>query len=106
MVALRIGAAQIIKQASALANHFQQSPTGTVVFDVGLQVLGQFVDACGEHGNLYVGRPGVLRVELKLFRDFGFLCDSNHDVFFSLFGTTLVSLAMRIETVKLFLTET
>jgi len=48
---------------------------------VGLQVLGQFVDACGEHGNLYVGRPGVLRVELKLFRDFGFLCDSNHDVF-------------------------
>jgi len=78
MVALRIGAAQVIEQAPALADHFQQPPAGTVIFDVTLQVLGQFVDARGEQRNLHVRRPCILRVELKLFGNFVFLCDSNH----------------------------
>jgi len=81
MVALGVGAAQVIEQAPALAYHFQQPAPGTVVFGVGLQVLGQFVNPRGEHRNLDVGGAGILRVELKLFRDFGFFIGGNHGVF-------------------------
>ena len=103
MVARSVGAAQVIEQAPALAYHFQQPPSGTMVFDVGLEVLGQFVDARGEQRNLHVGRPSVLRMELKLFRDFGFFINSNHSVFCLLSWNDAVSLSCYTVSVKDFL---
>src|SRR6266446_10690640 len=35
---------EIIQQPPALAHHFQQAPSGTVVLEVFLKVLGQMVD--------------------------------------------------------------
>ena len=102
MVARSVGAAQVIEQPPALAYHFQQPSSGTMVFDVGLEVLGQFVDARGEQRNLHVGRPSVLRMELKLFRDFGFFINGNHGVFNLLSWNDAVSLSCNIWSVKEF----
>src|SRR5687768_7008405 len=42
---------QIIQQPPALAYHLQQTTPGTVVFIVGLQVLGQMINPLSQQGN-------------------------------------------------------
>jgi hypothetical protein len=58
---------QIIEQAMALADHHQQSPAGTVILGVGLQMLGEVVDALREQRDLHVGGTGIFFVQLELF---------------------------------------
>jgi len=63
---------EIIQQPPALAHHFQQTPSGTVILEVFLKVLGQMVDALRQQGNLNIGRPGVALVNPEFFNHFRF----------------------------------
>ena len=48
---------QVVQQATALTNHFQQAATGMMVLFVGFQVFGQIADPFGQDGNLYFRGP-------------------------------------------------
>jgi len=76
LVAAEIRGLQIIQQAAALANHHQESAPRAVVLFVGLQMLGQMVDALRQQGNLHIGGTRVFVVRLKLFNRFR-LCFHN-----------------------------
>ena len=65
-VALDFGVLQEREQALALADQLEQAAPGVVILGVGLEVLGQVVDALGEHGHLDLGRAGVVGVSLVL----------------------------------------
>ena len=67
LVAADILALEIVQQATALADHHQQTTARAVIFFVGLQVLGQMVDAVREQRDLHVGRTSVLRVRFECF---------------------------------------
>lgn len=69
----RVGAVEVIQQATALTDHHQQSAARAVVFGKFLQVLGELVDALGEQGDLHVGRASVFFVETKILHDFRFV---------------------------------
>src|SRR5712664_1750424 len=56
-VAVRL--AQVIQQLAATAHHSQQPATGMMVFYVGLEMIGQVVDARGKQCDLHFGRAGV-----------------------------------------------
>src|SRR3712207_349307 len=51
--------AKIIEKRAALVDEQQQAPARMVVLRVGLEVLGQVVDALGEDRDLDFGRTGV-----------------------------------------------
>lgn len=61
----QVGVMQVVEQTAALADHHQQAPTGSVIFFVTLQMLGQMVDALGQERDLHVGGTGVLFVRLE-----------------------------------------
>jgi hypothetical protein len=65
LIAGQIGLMEIIQQATALANHFQEAAAGTMVLDVLLQMLGQVINSLGQKGHLHVGGTCVLVVKLK-----------------------------------------
>jgi len=44
---------QIVQQASALADHHQQTAPGGMVFLVAFEVLRQLSDSLTQYGNLY-----------------------------------------------------
>jgi hypothetical protein len=67
LVASQIGMLQIVEQAAALADHDQQATARAVIFLVGLQMVGQMVDAMREQRDLHIRRTGVFGVQLKLF---------------------------------------
>src|SRR5689334_314415 len=59
LVARFVRATQIIEQLAALAHHLEQSTTRVVVLDVGLEMLGEVIDALGQDRHLHFGRSGV-----------------------------------------------
>jgi len=67
LVAAQIHALQVFEQAATLADHHQQTAARAVILFVGLQMLGQMVDAMREQRDLHVRRTRVLGVRLKLF---------------------------------------
>src|SRR5689334_12851166 len=52
-------AAEVIEQRPALVDHHQKAAARVIVLRVGLEMLGQRVDAVGEDRNLDFGRTGV-----------------------------------------------
>src|SRR3954452_18717262 len=50
---------QVLQEATTPADHQQQTTTAVVVVLVGLEVLGELIDALGENGHLHLGRTGV-----------------------------------------------
>jgi hypothetical protein len=58
--------AQIIEQAPALGDHFQEAAARRVIFGIVLEVFGQLRDPAGEQRDLHVCAPGILLVELEL----------------------------------------
>ena len=67
LIATQVNRLQIFEQAAALADHDQQPATRAVVFFVGLQMLGQMVDAMREQRDLHVRRTRVFGVRLECF---------------------------------------
>jgi hypothetical protein len=61
---------QVIQQPAALADHLQQTPAGTMVFGVLLQMLSEVVDTLCEQSNLNVGTAGIAVMHLKRFNCF------------------------------------
>src|ERR1035438_1230639 len=55
---------EVVQQAAALADHDHETAAAVVVLGVGLEVLGEVVDALGENRDLHLGRT---RVRLVLF---------------------------------------
>src|ERR671920_48404 len=68
-VALDVLGPQVVQQASALADEEQQATTAVVVVLVLLQVLGEVLDALGQHRDLHLGRTGVALVRCVLGHD-------------------------------------
>ena len=58
-VTRRVFGLQIIQQLAAAAHHAQQATATVVVFGVGLEVGGEFVDAAGQQRDLNFGAAGV-----------------------------------------------
>src|SRR5262245_28049680 len=65
-IALHVLLSQILQEAAALADQHQQAPAGVVVVLVGLEVVGQPVDALGQERDLNFGRARVAVVCLEL----------------------------------------
>src|SRR5688572_27209037 len=72
-VALGILVLQIVQQLAATAHHLEQAAPAVVVFQVRLEVRGQFVDACGEQRDLNFRGAGVVSAARALLDDFGLL---------------------------------
>ena len=60
---------QIGQQIAAAADHLEQAAAAVVVMLVGLEMLGQVVDACGEQRDLNLRRTGVALVQGGLSDD-------------------------------------
>src|SRR5215207_9158217 len=58
-VARLVLALDVVEERAALRDHLQEATPGMVVLGVGLEVLGQVVDAFGQDCDLDLGRPGV-----------------------------------------------
>ena len=58
-VTLDIDLLQVAKKVSSVADHLQHAAAAVVVLVVGLEVLGQSVDAMGKDRDLNLGRTGV-----------------------------------------------
>src|SRR5580658_10213155 len=54
---------KIIQQATALADHDQETTAGAVVLDILLQMFGQMIDALGQKSDLHVSGPCVALVQ-------------------------------------------
>ncbi len=65
-VPLGLGPAQIVEQAPALGDHFQEATARGVVFDMALQVFGKLPDPARKQRDLYICAAGVLPVQLEL----------------------------------------
>ena len=52
-------ALEIVQQSPALAYDLEETAPGVVILLVGLEMVGQLVDPCGQQRHLNFGRPGV-----------------------------------------------
>ena len=57
VVAMDITALQIIEQAAPLADHLEQPAARVIIFDVSLEMGGQFVDPLSQQRDLTSGDP-------------------------------------------------
>src|SRR3569623_648196 len=62
LVAALVDALDVVEQRAAGLHQLQQATAGMVILGVGLEVLGQVVDACAEDRNLDFGRAGIVRL--------------------------------------------
>ena len=62
----RILILQIFQESPPLPDQHQQAPPRVVILRVGLEMLGQSVDALGEERDLHLGRSCVALVRLEL----------------------------------------
>jgi hypothetical protein len=62
LVTLIVDALQVVEKRTALAHHRQKPTAGMVILLVGLEVVGEVVDAFREDRNLDFGRTGVTRL--------------------------------------------
>src|SRR5918995_1976996 len=49
----------VVEKRAALGNHLQEATPGMVVLGVGLEVVGEVVDALGQDGDLDLRRAGI-----------------------------------------------
>ena len=84
-VTLNVVLAQVLQQTAAATDEQQQATTGVVVVLVGLQVLGQVVDALGQQCDLSLRGAGVGLVDAVLLEDFSLLLSGKSHECFSLF---------------------
>ena len=67
LVAGNVLALDIVQELAAQADHLQKATTGVVVLLVRLEVVGQFVDAVGEDGDLHFRRAGIVDLGRVVF---------------------------------------
>ena len=60
---------EVFEEASAAADHLQQSLAGVEIFLMGLEMRGELVDPFGEQRDLDLGGSGVLLMETELGND-------------------------------------
>ena len=77
VIALLIFLLEIIEKASAIANHLDETISRTMVFLVPFQMFGQLLYPFGQKSNLYIRRPRITLVPLKLLLD-SFLINVAH----------------------------
>src|SRR5665213_2000061 len=77
LVAGLVGAPQVIEQRAALAHHLEQATAGMVVLDVGLEMLGEIVDAFGKDRHLNFGRSGIAGLVGERSNNFGLAAGGN-----------------------------
>lgn len=65
LVTLLSSSLQIVQQLPATCHHLQQTAPCGVVLRVGVQVLGEVIDALRQQCDLHVGTAGVLFMKLK-----------------------------------------
>jgi hypothetical protein len=65
LITLFSGGFEVIQKFPATRHHFEQTTPSGVVFGVGVEVLGEVIDALRQQGDLDVCTTGVLFVELK-----------------------------------------
>lgn len=63
---------EIIQQFAALSHHDEQTTAGAVILLVGLQMLGQRINALSQQRNLHVCGTSVLLVQPKLLNRISF----------------------------------
>jgi|SRR5262249_23760613 len=66
LIAVEVSGVEVIQQTPTVANHHQQTPAGTMILLVVLQVFGKMIDALGEQRDLNIGRACVPLVELEI----------------------------------------
>ena len=71
LVPIEVLPAQVIQQTAALADHPEQTLSRVVILGVGLEVLGQMLNASGEKSDLDLGGTGVPVVGLVALDDLG-----------------------------------
>ena len=59
-VALRIFGFEVVEQFASTADHAQQTSATVVVFGVGFEVGGQFIDASRQDGDLHFGAACIV----------------------------------------------
>src|SRR3954463_1301719 len=70
-VPLRVLALEVIEQSPAFTDQHQQSAARVVIFCVGLEVLGQVVDAFAENRDLNLGGAGIAVVRAVAANELG-----------------------------------
>ena len=73
LVAFGICAFQVIEEITAVVDHAKKAVTRAKILFMGFEVLRQFFDALGQHGDLHVAGTGVALVALCWFADCGFV---------------------------------
>lgn len=79
-ICLAISFSNVAQQAAALADHLQQSTASHVVMLVSLQMLGNFLDALSQYGDLGAGPAGIVLMYLRAFDSGGLFVTRNHVV--------------------------
>jgi hypothetical protein len=67
----RVCNVEIVQEPPPLADHLQQTPPGTVVFDVFLEMFGQLIDPLREQSDLNIRGTSIPFVDSKFFNNFG-----------------------------------
>ena len=67
----------VVQQLAALADHLEQTTAGVVILGVGLEMIGQAVDAGGQQCDLNFGRTSVALGALEVSNDLCLLFVSN-----------------------------
>lgn len=59
-IAREIGAAEVFEQAAAFSDQSKQPAARMMIFDVGLEMLGQLIDACAHQRDLNFGGTAIV----------------------------------------------
>ena len=65
-VAVDVGPLEVLEETAALADHLQQPTAAVMVLGMLSEVVGQVVDALGQHGNLDARGTGVALMSAEL----------------------------------------
>ena len=71
---------QILQMRAAVSNHLQEAVAAVLVFEVFLEVGGQFVDAFAQNGNLHFRRAGIGRMDGRLLNYLGLFGLGKHQL--------------------------
>jgi hypothetical protein len=58
-ISLDILVLEVVQEAPALTHQFDQSPTGMMIFGVGLEMISQITDTLAQDGYLHLGGAGI-----------------------------------------------
>jgi len=65
LVTLARGTLEVIEEAAALGDQLKEAVAGMVVFDVGLEMLGQVSDARSDKRDLDIGAASIASMQLE-----------------------------------------